>query len=226
MGIRIHKVLGYALTDLKTKNYEITDKRINLEKLHNFLENIKFDRTELLKFAENNNYNKNDLVIGLKLFHSDSELNEKYNGFDVIKHDSEFGLKNIFLLTIPWCKDWNRYDDIIDYHESNSKNSIKSIWGNIYPYGTGDWINLKTKQIFKHDEFDPSLIHEYLYGKVKLKLSEYLIKKHGTNKKAELKKILNPVPPVIIKLLCEYIGLFNDINTYYELKPIIYTYWA
>lgn len=233
MGCRIHKILGYSLNDVKCdKNGHINDERFNLDELYaknqdeQCFEKL-FTRSDLLKYIEDHSQFK-DLKFDIRPYQKDDNaLLEKFYGSSVIKHNSEFGLKNVLMVTIPWNKDWHRYDDIMDYCEStDSKPSINTIWGNIYPYIGGNWINVKTKKEYTHSEFDPCLIYSYMNEKNSKLPKSYFESKFGTSNKKELKNILYSIPPDIIKLLCEYLNIFKDINTYKELKPSIYTYWS
>jgi hypothetical protein len=229
MGSRIHKVMGYAITDLKVANYKIIDKRINLEKFQQFQESS-FTKNDILNFIKNKNEYKNvkyDVHLG-NFENKDDHLNTPIQSYDVIKFQPEFGLKNVLLITFPWHKDWNRYDDIIDYHEENGGclPKIKNVWGGIYPYNGGNWINLKNKKIYTHNDFDPCFVHSYLFSNKGNNLKPYMIKEFATADKKELKNMLNPVPPPVLKAFVEFMGIFNDLDTYYELRPIIYTYWS
>ena len=40
------------------------------------------------------------------------------------------------------------------------------------------------------------------------------------------KRMLVPRVPDEIELLCRWLCLFNNDNTIFELKPMIYTYWS
>ena len=139
MGTRIHKVLGYALTDVEG---ELADERFN----PSFVENgiyqahskelcqwiLKNEDEALGVIKEFNCSDHRDLSL-LKLGIKEQKIHD-----NLFIYDSEYALPNVFLICPPEFIDWYRYDDIIDYYDddrgSNLEPSVKEVECGIFPH--------------------------------------------------------------------------------------------
>lgn len=241
MGIRIHKRLGWGLTDIKTKNDDICDSRINEKNLHMINEDdIKFTDESLLKFAKKEYYASKKEIYEYALIIKNLEFKE--NNVEDFKraifYDGEYCLKNVLCISLPSRKSHYRYDDFIDYYESSSmKNSVKLIEGTyIYPYAS--FIDKRDGKVFKdHEIFNLfRLFNSSKKKEWKDKIKEINIKHSnevcrvleilGLKSSNEFYENVNSYVPDEIQLICNYFEIFKDKNTVYSLKPMIYTYWC
>lgn len=246
MGIRIHKVLGYGLTDLQlnddrlnldcfSKHYKNAhyfsdefDEKYSFENFKSFI-NDKYEQEKNLSFTEGKK-------LSLSFLKRDIEENKlgyfgSYNIF--LGLFQEFHKKNLLLVTVPWYKDWYRYDNIIDYVEQSEvygepKDIILPLNDAIYPHIS--YTNLKTGEKFE----DFSIIRAFNEIKFNKKIKEKdkpgfydrLAKKVGFENYLDYYNNVKPETPDDIKLLCEFYNIFKDPKTVDTLRPILYTYWS
>lgn len=243
MSDRIRKVMGYAITDLKTKKGEIIDPRINLNS----------------SFADGN-YGRNgtppltgvDYFNWLKInYHDSKEKSVNYMGNDYyfmansdkgvdtrlnksIIFEPEQGLSNVFMIVpVGMQKEWMRGDDAIDYEEYfishksknfNMKAYIKpTASGNIFPYD--GWINARTKKSVKYQDLS---IYNFLLNSEDVtpeKLKPFL-EDMGFESKEDVVQNLKPSPPTDLITLLEFGNLLTSPEHVYDFKPAVYTYWA
>jgi hypothetical protein len=153
--------------------------------------------------------------------------------YDFIKYDPEFGSKTTIIFTIPWYDEWDRYDDIIDYYEYKGKDLepiTEVLTRPIYPHDF--YIDNRNGNRIKFDDFDTFRFMESLIVKepeAKDKYEKIIldhVKTMGFKTWEEAKKHIAPGIPFDIRLMCEYLGVFKNINDVYTLKPMIYTYWS
>lgn len=233
MGIRVHKILGYGLTDVKCrKNGYINDKRFNLVDGY-FAKGNDQERYEIKDFVTHltNKIKNNKDDVELSLAEYDLQVIKGKNDaefYKVIEHDSEFGLKNVALFT-TFHKDWHRYDDIIDYMELEGipTPSVRVLDRTIWPYE--GYINVKTKDRFIHftdgskDKISAFELRRCLNDKVFAKKLDF--KKFGFESFKDMNKSIVPIVPRIIHEYCSWLKVFNNDDTIFELKPMIYTVW-
>jgi hypothetical protein len=121
MGIRINKAMGYAWDKVPAGN-NITEWINEHEGVHvrDFLIHWREHAHQLKDIFAWNYSNpfltfENSLIdLNIKIYKEETLDKEliKY-----IKFDPESGLENVLLLIPPGSEDWERRDDIIDYHE-------------------------------------------------------------------------------------------------------------
>lgn len=170
MGIRVHKSLGYGVTDLshtRTGRYKglpkMTDPRVDWGKLKDKQEEAyETDKTKFLEWC----FQHADRLKALQVrehpgsppvcFNIESDLRflERYTwkaGWTVgysLEHDTEFAIPRVFLVIPPeMCQSWSRYDDIIDWVEETDKHHqrkrvVRVQGSGIYPYN-GYWIRFR-----------------------------------------------------------------------------------
>lgn len=164
MGIRINKVIGYGLQNLRTKRLEPKNKHSviipNDRRWDYDLHQQKWDNsreTSLSKFLEWCKDNEKMLVeraAAEKLLdeqHCKSDhwlmvsgIEDRLEKKDIswtapyscVEWDSEYGLKNVMNFTpAEHYHDWRRHDDAIDYYEETLRCRSKKIaHTGIYPY--------------------------------------------------------------------------------------------
>jgi len=251
MGIRVHKVVGYALTDVEYEKYTITDERINP------LGYIRSDYEEqediwtlegYLTYFENNSDKTKFMVSWMrKLLAEDVrgqiKLTELYS---VIHWDAEFGLGNVLCIQDPWMyPNYYRYSDYIDWSEETQLHKqidrIMPLTINPYPYegfydvlvdGTPMELDHKQKDIvryFKRVEDDMTssdiaLCNNDVQGH--LNIQNGLAQQVGFRNYDDLRdRVIHHIPETVVAL-CKYLLLFNDDDTIWTMKPIMYVYWG
>lgn len=230
MGIRVNKMLGYGLTNVKCRrNGFINDERFNLEDGY-FSRNVDQEEYSIKKFTEHLkkivDEDKKKNGFSMLEFEAVELKSKKYEFYDVIDHDSEFGKPSVVLFR-PFLKDWKRHDDIIDYIELDATpiSKVKKIKRSLYPYD--GYINLKTKLNYILSDKEKIQLHEVL------RMSEYLNDEqmtkaaihYGFIDKEDMLKNIVPIVPTIIHEYCKWLKVFKNPDTVYELTPLIYTIW-
>jgi len=237
MGIRIHKRLGYGLTNVKAKDYTILDKRFNLQDGY-FSNRDDEDTYSIEGFTQHLEaaYERDKKKQGSSMLAFDvHELKDRKGTkryvslCDLICHEGEFGLPRVVMFS---ClnKGWSRWDDIIDYveeTEKGQKNKVKVLNRPIYPHEF--WMHKDTGE--QNFEFEgKTQPYHYIRRAIEMGWDKYdwdkLKEVAGIGSLEEAKEKVVPGVPEFIVELCKYLKVFNDEKTVYTLKPMIYTYWS
>lgn len=242
MGIRVTKVMGYGLTDVKTRKYKIADGRINTKSpLLDWDSDVK--PSDYIDWLEKQNPNEEDFGhFNIDRWYIKETREEGYNWHDktgvfepagLVHHGTEYMEKNVLLIRPLFCKDWRRYDDPIDYVEETFRadgegqaNWYREIPGGIFPY-SGIFMNAKTGDTLKSgidlwryltwDSFKKLLTEEQL---------DKVCQEFGFTDAADARLNCVPAVPECVKDLAEWGKLFKDPDTWKQLRPMIYTYWS
>ncbi len=230
MGTRIHKTLGWGF-----KYYRVgLDPRFNPE----FFKDRNDDYLpQMLELASQDaasedfatRWGGNDFLREIK--EKKVKSIDSYDVFKVNGYASNGDISSC-IFTDPLRRDWSRYDDIIDYYDSDSvpEDNVKFILdssnqpAHIYPYccfvnrHTGKHVsNIQserwwvTELYFKRGgEFDWSGISETW----------------GVSNIIQWQRDIVPDVPYNIKLFFRVAKPFKNPLTMYRLKPMIYTYWC
>jgi hypothetical protein len=242
MGIRIHKMLGYGLTDVETKDGEISDIRINKNSF--LLDDDVYEDTfdsrddEIKSFqdylAALPDEERAEIIWG----YSDKDIKKfvkKYYGFNtLVAYDDEGGLDNV-LCTAPMdmVSECVRNDDLIDYTESALNDShgepdVKEIINGFYPW-SGSFTDTRTGKMARVPPgFSRSrkAILEGTNDDNDYKILDLLVKHLGYKDGAEALSYLVPyIPPGHVHFL-KWANIFTDEKYIQDLRPILYTYWA
>ncbi|MFE0472419.1 hypothetical protein ACFW2V_12465 [Streptomyces sp. NPDC058947] len=124
MGLRLHKVMGYGLTDVASKDYRITDPRINAD---SFLLDRGEDASAPQPYDEwlaerypafdpesaKPNLDNLDAVLEQQLL----EKSGAEDALKVVTWEGEYGLPNVLVVRPAGETNWHRYNDPIDYQE-------------------------------------------------------------------------------------------------------------
>ena len=146
MGIRIHKVLGYGLTNIGIENGIINDPRFSASSViaGDFEAREDYTNEGFLKFIEDKKklYNPESRTYDFAWLNS--YLKDNLNKIDFTRlfiHDAEYGLGNVFCcVPLMLFDQWYRYDDTIDYFESTcvktprQANHVDVIKEPLYPF--------------------------------------------------------------------------------------------
>lgn len=155
MGIRIEKVLGYGIDDLRLPYQLEKDSRISLKKLNAFLDQGDTSTKEFLAWCETHKSDIqklyasetirpqegfDDVSFALDLMKPSPKYRPKLlNPSDCFSHSSEGGDPRVLVITPIEHPDWKRRDDVIDYYEAQNlpdplNPRVQKIPGGIYPY--------------------------------------------------------------------------------------------
>lgn len=222
MGIRIHKCIGYGLVDVVEN-----DSRIN--PIGYLGGDVGWEEKEDIWTKEGFlRYYKNHSRIPI---YSDF-IRRYFQPYNSVIRDDEFGCDNVLLICPSWFRDWNRYDDIIDYVENGGRidNTWKILNGGIYPY-SGAYTDLRTYKDASRfaSEFWynlNSIETSSKYNDVHRNLAEHHAKEMGFDSVDEAVTNIIPKVPDVIVMLCDWLNLFSNPITALELKPILYVYWG
>jgi len=208
MGIRIHKVVGYGITDLQTKKFQIDDSRFHGHLWDDLTEEVHgLDNEAKTTLVMENK----DLIIDLfrKISLKDKKHAEMVFEFEILEPlrkkkniwiphyiwDPEFGFSNVMLFIPVNMKQWHRYDDTLDWIEDiaihEQQNRLVELQRPPYPYES--WVE-------KGKHLEPR----------------------------EKNKNARPLLPIgCLASLLFYKKAIKNIETLArELRPLLYVYWS
>lgn len=229
MGNRINKMLGYGLTDVKTKKYRIDDSRFNPDFLDliyegdcsiysvaNYLDWLEKKKRDNEASGFGKNFELSLEILAIKNLEANKDL--IYKQFN---HCAELGYKKVCCIVPPSHKSWYRHDDIIDYTEAclsrkGAAPSLKLIPCGIYPY-VASYMDKETGERLKNA--DDSLYHHFL----SMKNSNIVF---NEDQYSLMKEKYVPYVPECIRLYCEFVKMFSDPTVVFQLRPMRYVYWS
>ena len=237
MGIRIHKMIGYGLTDViaDTGNWDLrNDSRFNPNG-YMFAGENGFTRDGFVEYLnrrigelDNVDYDQFDLrLLQRQIEPMTAEL---YNS---VVYDMEFGNPEVILFIPPTSvKDWTRYDNIIDYYDPANHSgdggiieSVIRIDRSLWPWES--YVNIKT---MPPTRLTGMQYHAYNtirnLGFERLKSPEDILKSVGVDTKEELDKFIVPIIPIELVELIKYLKIFKNEDDIYQLRPMIYGSWG
>jgi len=255
MGIRIKKVLGYGLTDLKVDaDNRIIDPRINPKSRLFSYEKSEVKETEkYLKFLnERKELEPDNFGIVMEIMALEQVISDKksfyYSPRSCVTHEDEGGLPEVLVIT-PFgsLSEWTRSDDNLDYYQDFSRRGdnfseplVELIDMNLYPYdayylnaNTGEKVNIDYVNVWrrlkdKHAE-DKALRLTDPNIEIKNEVTDEAIlalaQKMGFSDPEDLGKNLAQQIPESLTYLNEWGKLFTDPKYLLDLRPMIYTYW-
>lgn len=238
MGIRVHKCLGYGLVDL---NYDIHDLFLDDDRINEegYLgldweeKEDKFTREGYLKYIEGIDSPR----IFLPELTREITTKENWEPYKSVIYNWEFGEPNVLLIVPPSDKkNWFRHDDTIDWIEETNcysqANRYQVFNRGIYPYdgymdrrngkllNFSGFISLKRlSKAMKNSYSTKELVELQIAGDRIAKFMEF---------KDYYDAIDNIIPciPEEVIYFCKYLKLFNNDETIFELRPMLYVYWA
>lgn len=240
MGIRVHKQMGYGLTDIEYEGERITDPRINPEskffsdyydvKVEDYVawlkERLKAKEEDPLHYLNTDAFVIRDLVESAGL--------RKPDFHDCFAYDPEFGKANVFVLTPLGMLGWRRYDDPIDYAtETYDENRVPYPQANradifnrgLFPW-SDSWMDAETGERLKGDDISLWIRSAWLEDEEKQEtLRGILAKKMGYENRTVAEGRIVPYVPEEIRDLAEYGELFTDPKYVFQLRPMLYTLW-
>jgi len=237
MGIRIHKAIGYGLTDViaDLDNWDLrNDSRFNPNG-YMFAGENDFTRngfTEYLnsRIEELGNVDFDQFDLRLLKRQIEPMMKELYNS---VIYDMEFGNPEVILFIPPTSvKNWTMYDDIIDYYDPANHSEDGGITESVIKIDRPLWpwesyINIKS--------MPPTRLTGMQYqayntirnlGFERMKSPEVMLKSVGVATKEELDAYIVPIIPAELVELIKYLKIFTDDKYIYQLRPMIYGYWG
>lgn len=237
MGIRINKVLGYGLTDVANKDYRITDPRINAD---SFLLGETPPIEDYIAYVERTT-DKDDFNVQLEV-----AMLKEHTGRDADSHglctwQSEYGLPNVLVLRPFGFDCWYRHDDPIDYEEEAIRGTtmeyrVQHTLGGIHGFA-GFYMDARTGKRFTGRQADlvgawRKLVNAPLRDGVSEadriivldKVAQRL--ELGFTNHTEAERCIVPWVPDEIRRVCAWGNLFTSPEVCFQLRPLLYTYWA
>lgn len=226
MGIRVHKILGWGLTDVKCEHAkQPEDPRINNESLTRVWDQSNDEMlSAYLSFLDETQ--ESDFgTLDKWMLSNRSKEDRKLHMSDCIAFDSEYGLPNVLCLRPLACDDWSRFDDTIDYtietylSEDPLTNRVEILQHPPYPYNAL-YMDKRTGVRV------PNEIMWWIRHRSAGKESDELAKLGGFNSHAEADENIAPIVPQEIRDLSQFLGLFTSDDVWMQLRPMLYTYWS
>jgi len=250
MGIRIHKIMGYGFDDLALaeNGWELNDPRINnsaLDKLYDeetqisnyvdWIQETYLTGEPKIEHERPVDITDTDLlhIRNLDKKAQKSILKEYAGRYMVVRPDCDDRgwTAGTIVFTPLWMDDWQRGDDAIDYaeHQQAVIDSGRFINGQVqnltygqFPY-SASYFNLKTKKPIMGSSYSDA---QLFAGRGDMDIADVLVKKDGFDNFADAQKNIAPTVPLTIKHFTDWLGVFNNPETYLHLKPMVVTYWS
>jgi hypothetical protein len=229
MGIRVHKVLGYGLTDLALK-----DPRVNWDspllageasarEYYAWLEARREASPETFRYS-----------LDWALLRHDGA--EACGVWPWAVHDAEYGLPGVMVVRPPCQTDWFRYDDPIDYMTETYPWSERSQTAHVQVYRHGPFPFNGFYMDARDGRRLPDLVFPWwqiMNTKVRPEKLEdtfgaldMFAREMGFAGQEEAKANVVPEVPEEIRDLAEFGRLFPDSGTWLQLRPLLYTWWG
>lgn len=241
MGIRVHKVLGYGLTNVgkgtfkkKGEKYQINDTRFSEQSIINGDyedREDKYSNQGFLEFLEKKPKEKTMIDIHW-LKESMKKKESTHSVQDCFVHQAEYGLPNVVVI-VPYMEieQWTRYDSMMDYcqecyigKKKGCVNRVDIIDEALYPW-LGHIDGRTGRDIKDSLSF---AVRRVINSKAPYETEpmDQLSKTLGFDSFDDLMKNMKPMVPEVVQWQCEYGNVFTDPNVVYQLQPMIYTYWS
>lgn len=245
MGIRIHKMLGYALTDVVDG-----DPRINWDsKIFQYHSEGREVLEEFLEFSDRiskpyslSGIDKSMITSQLAAIDAGEKIpwNEKYDVQNSFAWGtSDGGLNNVFCIKPVTCADWYRFDDIMDYVEENYIHSPGGVQDrvNVIPHGhypySGIYMDKRTGERIKGYDIN-AWVRAWTNLPAKeqkkiMKTDPSLFDDFSSGfgmTHVEAVENVAPFVPEDVRNVADFMDVFTSPDVWKELRPVIYTWWA
>lgn len=234
MGIRLHKVIGYGLTDVVTKDGTVLDDpRIDADSP--FVGGVRPDgHLSYLDWLKSTPHDEDDfgLLFEIQALESGQDYGpEQY----AVTWAPEYGMENVLVVRPLTERTWDRSDNPIDYAEHNvtglePDNRVHVLRGGLYPYD-GLWMDSRTgEQIMGPDRplhtWNTVRRAEDSGWEDRPRILDHLAAQMGFTDHAEAERCVVPLVPDSVRRLCEWGGLFTGPDVWLQLRPLLYVYWG
>lgn len=217
--MRVHKMLGWGLTDVQSVNGTITDPRINPDgPVHNDTATV------------------DEFTIWFEDHYADAgpmsrlpNAAERSSLSDCFVFDPEYGLPVLCIRLLSHPR-WERYDDIIDWVDEtygrepkneNGRPWVEVLPDNPYPY-MGAYMDDRVGT-----RLGPAVL-PLRWGLLNNpdEVDDDLAVRCGFASHADAVAHLAPCVPDEIRAMCEFTRVFHDPATILQLRPMIYVWWS
>lgn len=253
MGIRIHKVMGWGLADVKCDEKNgLIDERFDLDK---FNSTDFYDSGSIfIKWLASHQKEANDVLshvcqdcrgvkgegnfkweISLILRHCEGHSRNDGSFSNLLVFDSEYGSPNVIVFrAIDGHEDY-RYDDMIDYYEQDDpKTRVKDLTHRcgIFPYLGMEHIPHSAHYGSNEPEGKENKLYPYYFQPAHY---NQLVGRWSSSQPPiatgeYLDYLLKAYRPTISPAVILYVywsEIFkNFYKTIHQLRPMIYTYWG
>lgn len=235
MGVRIHKFLGYGLSDVVAENLRIVDERINRDsRLLDFdwgwgaealLEYNRYVKARNEEARARDDLGALNFLDGWFLKDELKKPRRRRRSLDqCVAYSPEYGLPNVLCFQPVSCRDWRRYDDIIDwmvesYLQADAQtNRVDVFRHGIYPW-SGSYMDARTGEPL------PSEVMYWVRTREAGESQEILrTLAEGANFDPEAD--VQPSIPEPIRDLLTFAEVFSEPEVMFQLRPMLYTYWS
>jgi len=240
MGIRIHKSIGYGLTDViaDKDNWDLrTDSRFDPDG-YMFKDEDTFTLTGFVEYLDKRikelgEDDHDSFQLRLLKHQIDAGEIKHHSYFPSIIYDMEFGSSEVMLFIPPSSiKNWSRYDDMIDYYDPANHledggitESVIKIDRPLWPWEA--YVNIKTYPPVRLTGVQYQL-HNTIrnLGFEQLVDPDKSLELMGVDTKEELDELIVPIIPTELVELIKYLKIFKNMEDIYQLRPMIYGYWG
>lgn len=227
MGIRVHKMIGYGLTDVKVADdgYTLADERINANSiLLDYDTDTDAANTDAyFEFAKQRDVS----LSSRRMFSGNDKDIPDDDPFESVVWEPEYGLGSVLCLRPVGTRTWGWYrsDDAMDWMEESynhdQQNRVQVFDRGIFPFD--GYMNAETGERIKQD----------IYTWVRARNSEgdpdfldTLAEIGGFQSHAEASRLVVPAVPEEVHVLAEFGQLFTSDDVWKQLRPMLYVYWG
>jgi hypothetical protein len=238
MGVRINKIMGYGISNLKLDSenrWDITDSRINQDsRLLNATSDDFTDFSGYETFTNQHSLKERVPRITNEVKHSLKSPLAAVTllvGTDIKKRD-----EGILLFTpISIADRWVHKDDLLDYYSYRQEHlnedqldddvltpHVQELSLNPYPFNE-DYVDIRTRK-----RVNPQLwnLTQRLYESGEIEMANEVAFLSNFEDAKHMYECVTPRPPKEIEVLVEWLNVFeNPSSVIKELKPMIVTYW-
>jgi hypothetical protein len=229
MGIRLHRRLGYGLTDLVVTNGFIDDPRIAV------------DRAGVAVLYDEDETTVGDYITWLDEHHPGSvegvmarfesalrvhpELRPPHSLHDLLTWEPDGGDEHVLLLSPLWLPSWRRNDDTIDRIEAPDVRTHVRVLTNGPPPFDGAWVDTRTGELIANRHVALVYYQAAQSDYHSVNVLDDLAVELGFTDHAQAQTYITPLVPDGIRNLAEFLGIFTGPDVASSLRPMLYTWW-
>lgn len=236
MKARIHKRLGWGLTNLKhDENGQIVDSRINAAALKGRPGTIGESYLDYLEAPCKTEWahdDLNDLWMVVK------NVTEATRGGQELPwpiiHQAASGRPDVLLIQPVGFPKWSRYDDSIDQSEAQALHGstearVIDLPNGIFPFSstlmnglTGQPVDSTAFHLIGRLLKRPDVDTDPQYRRS----ADHLAKVSGFTDAVQAIEHTVAAVPADVRYLCSWAEIFTEPDTWMQLRPMAYTYWT
>lgn len=232
MGIRVHKILGWGLTDLDT-GYQ-ADRRVNWSSpLLSYEDQPTAGQYYYwLEARRQAAGDKCSFSLDWAMLHGDEKLREK-DLYGCVVYEHEYGLPEMLVLRPVTKDDWYRFDDDIDHmtetypwREDSQTNRVQVFEHPPFPFN-GFYMDKRDGRKLPDAVFPWWQLQNGTRNReFREQAADLFAREMGFAGHAEAVENVAPQVPEEIRDLAEFGRLFTGPDVWLQLRPLLYTWWA